>query len=346
MLQSIKFLSLGLVLTLAGNGALAAEISGAGASFPYPIYAKWAHAYYKQTGNQVNYQSIGSGGGIRQITAKTVDFGASDAPLPPEKLDKLGLTQWPMVIGGVVPIANLEGIEGGQIKLSNEVLANLFLGKITSWDDPIIRKLNPELQLPAQRVTAVHRSDGSGTTFVFTDYLAKISDAWQKHVGSSTAVSWPTGVGAKGNEGVAAYVSRIKGAIGYVEYAYALENNLTHVQLRNRAGEWVQPDADTFQAAAAGADWQSAEGMSLMLTDQPGARSWPITAATFILMHKQQQDPQTARDALKFFKWAFNNGGKMADELHYVPMPNSVINYIESHWSREIRDSKGNPVWQ
>lgn len=346
MLRGIKFLSLGLALALAGNGALAAEISGAGASFPYPIYAKWANAYYKRTGNQVNYQSIGSGGGIRQITAKTVDFGASDAPLPPEKLDKLGLTQWPMVIGGIVPVVNLKGIEGGQIKLSNEVLADIFLGKITSWDDPIIRKLNPGLQLPAQRVTIVHRADGSGTTFVFTDYLSKVSDAWKERVGSNTAVSWPTGVGAKGNEGVAAYIARIKGAIGYVEYAYALENGLTHVQLRNRTGEWVQPDADTFQAAAADADWQGADGMYLMLTDQPGARSWPIAAATFILMHKQQQDPQAARDVLKFFQWAFEHGGAMANELHYVPMPSSVVDYIESRWGREMTDAKGKSVWQ
>lgn len=346
MLKSIKSLGLGLALTMAGSGAMAAKISGAGASFPYPVYAKWADAYHKETGNQVNYQSIGSGGGVRQITAKTVDFGASDAPLKPEELDKLGLVQWPMVIGGVVPVINLEGIKGGQMKLSNEVLADIFLGKITSWDDPAIRKLNPELSLPAQRVTVVHRADGSGTTFLFTNYLSKVSAAWKKQVGSNTAVSWPTGMGGKGNEGVASYVSRIKGAIGYVEYAYALENDLAHVQLRNSNGTWVQPDADTFQAAAAGADWQGADAMYLILTNQPGAQSWPITAATFILMHKQQQDPQMARNALKFFEWAFENGDKMASELHYVPMPDSVVDYIESRWSKEMMDAKGSSVWK
>lgn len=348
MLKSFKStglsLGLGLVLGMSAGAAFAADISGAGASFPYPIYAKWADAYHKATGNRMNYQSIGSGGGIKQIKAKTVDFGASDAPLTPDELKEAGLMQWPMVMGGVVPVVNLDGIEPGELKLTNELLADLFLGKITSWDDEAIAELNPSLDLPSRRVTTVYRSDGSGTTFNFTNYLAKVSEEWKNEVGVGKAVAWPTGVSGKGNEGVASYVGRINGGIGYVEYAYALQNDLAHVQLRNRDGNWVNPGSDTFQAAAAGAEWEQAEGMYLVLTNQPGANSWPITAGTFILMHTEQDDPQAARNALDFFRWAFENGDQMADELHYVAMPESVVDYIEQRWENELTDTSGQPV--
>ncbi|KAB7623177.1 phosphate ABC transporter substrate-binding protein PstS [Alkalilimnicola sp. S0819] len=344
MLKSFKSVGLGLVLGMSVGSAFAADIAGAGASFPYPVYAKWADAYHKATGNRMNYQSIGSGGGIRQIKAKTVDFGASDAPLTPDELAEAGLMQWPMVMGGVVPVVNLDGIGAGELKLSNDVLADLFLGKITSWDDEAIAALNPGVDLPSRRVTAVYRSDGSGTTFVFTDYLGKVSEEWKREVGVGKAVAWPTGVSGKGNEGVASYVGRIKGGIGYVEYAYALQNELPHVQLRNQAGQWVNPGSESFQAAAAGADWEQAEGMYLVLTNQPGAKSWPITAATYILMHKQQDKPEAARNALDFFSWAFENGDEMADELHYVAMPDSVVKFIEQRWKNELTDTSGQPV--
>lgn len=344
--KSLQYLALGAAIATATPAVMAAEISGAGASFPYPVYSQWAADYEEATGNRMNYQSIGSGGGIKQITSKTVDFGASDAPLEPERLEKEGLVQWPMVMGGVVPVVNIAGVEPGEMQLSNELLAEIFLGNITNWNDPAIAELNPGLDLPDQDITVAHRSDGSGTTFVFTDYLSKVSDEWEEEVGRNTTVSWPTGVGAKGNEGVANYSGRLSGSIGYVEYAYALENDLTHVQLRNRDGQWVQPEAEAFQAAAAGADWEKAEGNYLLLTNQPGAESWPITAATFILMHTQQEDPEAARNALEFFSWAYENGDEAALELDYVPMPDSVVEQMEKMWAEEIRAENGAQIWK
>ncbi|MFP4080375.1 MAG: phosphate ABC transporter substrate-binding protein PstS [Ectothiorhodospira sp.] len=347
--KSLKTFSLGAAVAsavMAGSTAMAATIDGAGASFPYPVYSQWASDYEKETGNQMNYQSIGSGGGIKQITSKTVDFGASDAPLKPERLEKEGLVQWPMVMGGVVPVVNLEGVEPGELQLSNEILAQIFLGNIDNWNDPAIAELNPGLDLPDQQITVAHRSDGSGTTFVFTDFLSKVSDEWDEEVGRDTTVSWPTGVGAKGNEGVSNYSDRLSGSIGYVEYAYALENDLTHVQLQNRDGEWVQPESEAFQAAAAGADWENAEGNYLLLTDQPGADSWPITAATFILMHTEQEDPEAAKNALDFFAWAYENGDEAALDLHYVPMPESVVSQMQEMWKEEIRAEDGSRIWE
>jgi phosphate transport system substrate-binding protein len=338
------------LLAVASVGSTAAfaqvkEISGAGATFPYPIYAKWASAYNQQTGVKVNYQSIGSGGGIKQIQAKTVDFGASDAPLEKEELDKAGLVQFPMVIGGVVPVVNVPGIEPGQLKLTGEQVAKIFLGEIKKWNDPAIAKTNPGLKLPDQRITVVHRSDGSGTTWIFTNYLTKVSQQWAKKVGNDKAVKWPTGVGGKGNEGVAAYVDRIKGGIGYVEYAYALQNKMAHVKLQNRDGNFVDPTSENFQAAAAGADWKNAPGFYMVLTDQPGANSWPISGASFILMHKQQAKPQNGEAVLKFFDWAYDNGDQMADQLHYVPIPDSVVDVVQQSWQANIKGANGTPVW-
>jgi phosphate transport system substrate-binding protein len=276
--------------------AHAAEISGAGATFPYPIYAKWAEAYAAKTGLKMNYQSIGSGGGIAQINARTVDFGASDMPLKPEELDKAGLTQFPPVIGGEVMVVNLPGIEPGQMTLDGPTIANIYLGKITKWNDSAIAKLNPGLKLPDTAIAVVHRSDGSGTTFIFTDYLSKVSPEWKDKVGSGTSIEWPVGIGGKGNEGVSALTARTAGAIGYVEYAYALQNKLVHTKLINRDGATLEPGSKVFQAAAANADWKSAPGFYLMLTDQPGKESWPITGATFILMHKKQDHPEKAKE--------------------------------------------------
>ncbi|MDB5798224.1 MAG: pstS, partial [Paucimonas sp.] len=296
---------------LMGN-ALAADITGAGATFPYPLYAKWAEAYKKQTNVGLNYQSIGSGGGIKQIKAKTVDFGASDMPLDAAELEKEGLVQFPAVMGGVVPVLNLEGVKPGQLKLTGKLLAAIYQGKVTKWSAPEIAALNPGVTLPNSSITVVHRSDGSGTTFLFTDYLSKTSPEFKSAVGAGTAVKWPAGVGGKGNEGVAANVQRIKGAIGYVEYAYAKRNNITHAQLQNRDGQFVQPDDETFKAAAAGADWSKTPGFNIVLTDQAGKQSWPITGASFILMHKTQADAAKGREVLKFFDWAYKNGGAMA----------------------------------
>ncbi len=344
-LKSVMFGAAFAASSVVASAAVAAEISGAGASFPYPVYSKWAAAYQKETGNRMNYQSIGSGGGIKQIQAKTVDFGASDAPLTAEELEEAGLVQWPQIMGGVVPVVNVEGVEPGELRLSNELLADIFLGKISKWDAPEIAELNPDLDLPSSRITVVYRSDGSGTTFNFTDYLAKVSDEWKEKVGVGKAVSWPTGVSGKGNEGVASYVGRIPGGIGYVEYAYALENQLSHVSLRNREGNWVQPSSETFQAAAAGADWANAAGMYVILTNQPGENSWPITAASFILMHEEQAKPEAGKNAIDFFDWAFENGGDMAEELHYVPMPDSVVELIQKIWTEDIRSADGKAVW-
>jgi phosphate transport system substrate-binding protein len=323
----------------------AADIIGAGATFPYPIYAKWAEAYKAKTGQGMNYQSIGSGGGIAQIKAKTVDFGASDMPLKPDDLKAAGLMQFPAIVGGVVPIVNLAGIAPGALKLTGPVLADIYLGKIKKWNDKAIGDLNAGLKLPDEPIAVVRRSDGSGTTFVWTDYLSKTSDEWKAKVGSSTAVSWPEGVGGKGNEGVAAYVQRIKGSIGYVEYAYAKRNSMTHALVRNREGRFMQPDDATFQAAAANADWAHAPGFYRILTDQPGANAWPITSASFILMHVRPDKPQNAGEVLKFFDWSFRNGQKLAEELDYVPLPDAVVALVADAWRREIKDPAGKPVW-
>jgi phosphate transport system substrate-binding protein len=324
--------------------ASAIDITGAGATFPYPIYAKWAEAYKQKTNIGMNYQSIGSGGGIAQIKAKTVDFGASDMPLKPEDLQAAGLMQFPAIIGGVVPVVNIEGVAPGAIKFTGPVLADIYLGKIKKWNEKPIADLNPSLKLPDELITVVRRSDGSGTTFIFTDYLSKVSPEWKQKVGSSTAVSWPEGVGGKGNEGVAAYVQRIKGGIGYVEYAYAKRNKMTHGALQNREGQVVQPDDDTFQAAAAYADWKNAPGFYQILTDQPGKTSWPITGASFILMQQKQDKRDNAAEVLKFFDWALKNGQKMASDLDYVPMPEGVVKIIADAWKTQLKDSSGKPI--
>jgi phosphate transport system substrate-binding protein len=324
-------------LVAASTSAFAADITGAGATFPFPLYSKWADSYKKETGNGLNYQSIGSGGGIKQIQAKTVTFGASDMPLKSEQLDKDGLVQWPMVMGAIVPVVNIEGVKPGEMVLDGETLANIYLKKITKWDDPAIKKLNPNLKLPSEDIKVVRRSDGSGTTFNFTDYLSKVSADWKNQVGSSTAVEWPTGVGAKGNEGVSGNITQTKFSIGYVEYAYAKQNNLTFTGLINKAGKTVQPTVEAFQAAASNADWEKAPGYYVILTDQPGEKSWPITASTFILMHKDPADKAAAAEALKFFKWAFAKGDKMAEELDYIPMPDNVVKMIEKTWSSDIK---------
>jgi phosphate transport system substrate-binding protein len=323
----------------------ALDISGAGATFPYPIYAKWADAYKKETGNGMNYQSIGSGGGIKQIQSKTVTFGASDMPMKPEDLNKSGLVQFPTVVGGDVPVVNLDGVKSGDLKLDGVTLAKIFLGEITSWDDAAIAKLNPQAKLPKQAIVVVHRSDGSGTTFIWTDYLSKVSADWKSKVGANTSVEWPTGIGAKGNEGVANNVANTKGAIGYVEYAYAKQNKMTAVGMINKDGKAVEPSAASFQAAAANADWEKADHYFLILTDQPGPASWPIAGATFILIHTQPQDPAAATEALKFFAWAYKNGSKMAEELDYVPMPDKVVTSIQKMWTAEIKDGSGKPLF-
>jgi len=325
------------------SGVWAADITGAGATFPFPLYAKWAEAYKAKTNSNLNYQSIGSGGGIKQIEAKTVDFGASDMPLKPDELARNGLIQFPTVMGGVVPVLNVPGISAGQVKLTGEVLADIYLGKVSKWNDVSLTKLNPGVKLPDEKITVVRRSDGSGTTFLFTNYLSKVSPEWAGKVGYNTAVSWPTGVGGKGNEGVANYVTRIKGAIGYIEYAYAKQNKIAHVQLKNAAGNFVSPVASSFKAAAANVDWGKAPGFYLILTNQLGKDSWPITGATFILMHKHQDNPEQAREVLKFFDWAYTNGDAMANQLDYVPMPAATKAAIRTSW-RAITDSSGKPV--
>ncbi len=325
--------------------AQAADISGAGATFPYPIYAKWADAYKKETGNGLNYQSIGSGGGIKQIENGTVTFGASDKPLPGEELDKFGLAQFPMVMGGIVPVINIEGVKPGEIVIDGPTLAKIFMGEITKWDDPAIKKLNADAKLPSSAIAVVHRSDGSGTTFNFTYYLSDVSPDWKEKVGSDASVEWPTGIGAKGNEGVANNVAQTKGSIGYVEYAYALQNKLTYTQMINKDGKTVAPTSEAFQAAAAGADWKSKPGFGVILANQPGAASWPMTAGTWILMYKQPKDPAASAEALKFFDWAYKNGDKMAEELDYIPMPDGVVADVEKMWAADIKDSAGKPVF-
>jgi phosphate transport system substrate-binding protein len=325
--------------------ALAAvEINGAGATFPYPIYAKWAEAYASKTGTKMNYQSIGSGGGIKQITEKTVDFGASDMPLKPPDLEKADLTQFPMIMGGVVPVINVSGIQPGQLKLDGKVLADIYLGKVTKWNDPEIAGLNSGLNLPNQAIAPVYRSDGSGTTFIFTHYLSEVSPEWKDKIGENTSVQFPSGIGGKGNEGVSAMASRTAGAIGYVEYAYAKQNKLTYTLLRNKDGQFVTPEIKTFQSAASNADWAKAQDFYLLLTNQPGKDSWPITGASFILMHKQQTKPDVAREALNFFDWAYHNGAQMAEQLDYVPMPETVVKLVDQSWQK-IKGPDGKPVW-
>jgi len=325
--------------------AYAADISGAGATFPYPIYAKWADTYKKDTGNGLNYQSIGSGGGIKQIKAKTVTFGASDMPLEPKDVTAAGLVQFPTVVGGDVPVVNLDGVGAGQLVLDGPTLANIFLGKIAKWDDPAIAKLNPSVKLPSQAIVVVHRSDGSGTTFIFTNYLSKVSPDWKSTVGASTAVEWPVGIGAKGNEGVSNNVTQAKGAIGYVEYAYALQNKMASVNMINADGKTIAPNAAAFQAAAANADWAKSDHYYVILTDQPGATTWPIAGATFILMYQHPDDAAASAEALKFFNWAYTNGGKQAEDLDYVPLPAAVIAQIQKTWSENITTSDGKPVF-
>jgi phosphate transport system substrate-binding protein len=324
--------------------AHAAEISGAGATFPYPIYAKWAEAYKEKNGTSMNYQSIGSGGGIKQIESKTVDFGASDMPLTPDVLQQNGLQQFPMVMGGVVPVVNLSGIKPGELKLDGKLLAGMYMGTITNWNDPAIKAMNPGLNLPDKAIATVHRSDGSGTNFIFTHYLSSIDADFKSKIGENTSVEFPGGLGGKGNEGVAAIAGRTDGAIGYVEYAYALQNKMTYALLKNHDGNYVSPNSNTFQAAAANADWSKAPGFYLLLTNQPGKDSWPITGATFILMHHSQEKPDAAREVLNFFDWAYHNGGKLAEDLDYVPMPPAVISAVEASW-KTIDGTDGKPVW-
>lgn len=324
--------------------AVAADITGAGATFPYPIYAKWADAYKKAAGIGLNYQSIGSGGGIKQITAKTVHFGASDMPLKAEDLDKNGLVQFPAIMGGVVPVYNLKNIKPGELRFTGKVLADIYSGKVKKWNDPAIAAINPGLKLPNEDISVVHRSDGSGTTFLFTNYLSKVSPEWKEKVGEGTAVKWPTGIGGKGNEGVSAYIKQISGTIGYVEYAYAKQNKSSYGLMENRSRKFVAPNDESFKAAAAGADWAKTPGMAVILTDQPGASAWPITGASFILMHTKQDKPESAREVLKFFDWAFQNGDQMALELDYVPIPDSVVKLIHAAW-KNITDTSGKTVY-
>jgi len=338
---SYKSLLAGIAMAGAFTAALAQDATGAGATFPAPLYAKWADAYNKAAGARINYQSVGSGAGLRQIRGKTVDFGASDMPLTDEELAKDGLAQFPTVIGGVVPVVNLPGIQSQQLRLTGQVLGDIYLGKITKWNDAAIVALNPGLKLPDTQIAVVRRADGSGTTFIFTNYLSKVNAEWKSKVGEGTAVNWPTGAGGKGNEGVAAFVQRLPNSIGYVEYAYAKQNKMTYALMQNSAGNFVAPDDATFKAAAAGADWK--KSFFQILTNQPGKEAWPITGATFIMMHTKQDKPQQATASLRFFDWAFINGDKMAEDLDYVPLPDSVKALIRQQWTR-VTDAAGKPV--
>ncbi|MFA6120616.1 MAG: phosphate ABC transporter substrate-binding protein PstS [Sideroxydans sp.] len=341
----LRIATLSAALAVSTN-ALATDITGAGATFPYPIYAKWAEAYKAKTGAGMNYQSIGSGGGIKQIQAKTVDFGASDAPLRPEELTKSGLTQFPTVIGGVVPVVNLGTVAAGTLKLSSDVLADIYQGKITQWNDPRIVADNAGLALPDKAITVVHRADGSGTTFIFTTYLSQVSASWKADVGADKAVKWPVGTGGKGNEGVASFVQTIKNSIGYVEYAYALQNKMNYVQLKNRDGQFVKPNDDSFKAAAANAKWDKNNGFYEILTNEPGKASWPITGATFVLIPKSPEKIENAKEVLKFFDWAYANGDKMASDLDYVPLPAKLKATIHDAWKEQVKDSSGKALWK
>ncbi len=329
---------------MAAGAAEAADISGAGATFPAPVYAKWAEMYKDQTGNRLNYQAIGSGGGIRQINAGTVDFGASDKPLKPDDLAAGGLAMFPTVIGGVVPVMNLPGIKPGEVKLTGPLLADIYRGVIKRWNDPLLVKMNPGVRLPGLPITVVHRSDGSGTSFLFTSYLAMNAAHWASEVGANDSVNWPTGLGGKGNDGVAGYVKQTEGAIGYVEYAYAKQNNLTYALLRNKSGRFVAPTAEAFSAAAANAKWSSAPGFYLLLLDQPGANAWPITGATFILVHTKPKDVEKGREVLAFFDWCYRNGDAAAQQLDYVTLPASVKDLIRKSWSK-VSGPGGKPVY-
>ncbi len=329
-------------LSAAVGAASAQDVTGAGATFPAPVYAKWADAYNKATGAKINYQSVGSGAGIKQIKSKTVDFGASDMPLTDADLAKDGLMQFPTVIGGVVPVVNIAGITPGQIRLDGQLLGDIYLGKITKWNDPALAALNPGVPLPDAAIAVVRRADGSGTTFIFTNYLSQVNADWKAKVGEGTAVNWPSGAGGKGNEGVSAFVQRLPNSIGYVEYAYAKQNKMSYVLMRNKDGAFVPPNDTAFKAAAAGAEWS--KSYYQILTEQPGKDSWPITGATFILMHKVQEKPQNAVNALKFFDWAYNNGDKMADDLDYVPLPDSVKTLVRKTWTEQIKDAAGKVV--
>lgn len=337
----IQSLAVSIALAGAATAVAAQDATGAGATFPAPLYAKWADAYHKATGSRLNYQSVGSGAGLRQIRGKTVDFGASDMPLTDEELQKDGLMQFPTVIGGVVPVVNIAGIAPGQLRLTGSVLGDIYLGKITKWNDPAIAALNPGVKLPDAQIAVVRRADGSGTTFIFTNYLSKVNPDWKAKVGEGTAVNWPTGAGGKGNEGVSAFVQRLPNSIGYVEYAYAKQNKLPHVMMQNAAGSFVGPDDATFKAAAAGADWN--KSFYQILTNQPGKDAWPITGATFVMFHQKQDKPQQAQAALRFFDWAFANGDQMSVELDYVPLPDSVEALIRKQWGK-ITDTGGKPV--
>lgn len=336
-------------LAVAGSALLAnaqaVNITGAGATFPYPIYAKWAEMYKGASGNSMNYQSVGSGAGIKQIKARTVDFGASDMPLAANDLAQAGLFQFPAIMGGVVPVVNIAGIAPGQVRLTGAVLADIYMGKITKWNAQPIAALNPGVKLPADNITVVRRADASGTSFLFTDYLSKASPDWKLKIGAGTSVKWATGVGGKGNEGVAAYVQRIKGSIGYVEWAYAKKNRMAHTQLQNREGAFLQPDDAAFKAAAAGADWARAPGFAVVLTDQPGKASWPITGASYIIVHKSQADAAKGREVLKFFDWAYKSGDAAAADLDYVPMPDPVVKLVQDAWRANLKDAAGKPIW-
>ena len=334
---SVKRLSVATVALVTFGGAWAADISGAGATFPYPIYSKWADAYKQQTGIGLNYQSIGSGGGIKQIKAKTVTFGASDMPLESKDLQEAGLVQFPMIIGGVVPVVNIKGVQGGQMVLDGATVSLIYLGEITKWDDARIKKLNPTLALPATAIAPIYRSDGSGTNFLFSTYLSNSYPKFKETIGANTSVQWPAGIGAKGNEGVANMTTQTDGAIGYVEYAYAKQNKMAYTDLINSAGKKVAPDAVSFQSAAANADWAHAAGYHLILTNQPGEKSWPITGASFILVYSTPPDPAATGAALKFFDWAFKNGAKMAADLDYVPLPDSLVSQIRNTWKTQIK---------
>ncbi|WP_439890763.1 phosphate ABC transporter substrate-binding protein PstS [Ralstonia sp. 25C] len=342
-MKLVKTAIAGVVSLAIAGAAFAADITGAGATFPAPVYSKWADAYQKATGTKVNYQAIGSGGGIKQITAKTVDFGASDMPLKDADLNKDNLLQFPTVIGGVVPVINLPGVKAGELMLNGDVLGKIYLGEIKKWNDPAIAKLNPKAKLPDQDILVVRRADGSGTSFIFTNYLSKVNAEWKSKVGEGTTVNWPIGTGGKGNEGVAAFVQRLKGAIGYVEYAYAKQNKMTHVNLQNKAGNVVQPTADAFKAAAAGADWN--KSFYQILTDGPGKDAWPIAGATFILLHKTQDKPAQGAEVMKFFDWAYKGGDGAAKDLDYVPLPDVVKNQIRATWKSSVKDASGKAIY-
>jgi len=340
-----KTMIAGAAAVFAMSSAFAADVTGAGATFPYPIYAKWAEMYKAATGTGMNYQSVGSGAGIKQIKAKTVDFGASDMPLKAAELEEAGLMQFPAIMGGVVAVVNVEGVTPGQLKLTGPVLADIYLGKITKWNAAEIAALNPGVKLPADDITVVHRADSSGTSFLFTDYLSKTSPEFQSKIGAGTAVKWATGIGGKGNEGVAANVQRIKGSIGYVEWAYAKKNKLSHTQLKNKDGQYLQPDDDNFKAAAASAEWTKTPGFAVVLTDTAGKKSWPITGVSYILMHRSQADAAKGKEVVKFFDYAYKNGDAAAAELDYVPMPESVVKLVQGAWKAQLKDASGAAIY-